>query len=125
MPGADPDQELRIDVSALDEGLFHVALCGDMDIVSSPQFTERIAMLRASHVVVSLAGVGFIDSCGLNALVAAARVVEADGGTIVFASPNERTRRVFDVVRLADVVALEETVDAAVLRARSGDRPGE
>ena len=57
-------------------------------------------------MVVDLAGLTFIDSSGINALVRAASTVEARGGTAVLAAPSPAARRVFEITAESQVVTV-------------------
>jgi anti-anti-sigma factor len=50
-----------------------VAVVGDIDIVSGPEFRECLeaAIEQCDRVIVDLEGVGFMDSTGVNVLVRA------------------------------------------------------
>jgi anti-anti-sigma factor len=113
---------LSITVTEPSEGLFVVALVGDLDIASADELLPILAGLpinARSRVVVDVSGLAFIDSSGLNALVIGARAVEADDGWIVVAGASEHIARVFDVVRLAESVEVEASVLEALRRAES------
>jgi anti-sigma B factor antagonist len=51
-------------------------------------------------VVVDLAGVQFVDSEGLSALLSLARTVHERGGELRFASPSPAVERLFRITRL-------------------------
>ncbi len=106
-----------IDVSQPSPGLYVVALVGEMDIANSSEFTSRIAALGATgadRVVVDLSALSFLDSSGINALVSAAKALEADGGEVTLAAPSAHIRQVFDIVNLSEVVAIEPNLDVAL-----------
>jgi len=71
----------------------------------------------ASRIVVDLSGVSFIDSTGINALVVSCDAVSTAGGSVIFAAPSEQTARLFELLRLTDVVTVEESLDEALARA--------
>ena len=104
-----------------------VVLAGEMDIVSSGEFSRRMAELDVNdpaHVVVDLAGLTFIDSSGINALLRAAGSVEDRGGTAVLRSPSPAARRVFEIARVAQVVTVDETREDALARQPRSDGTG-
>jgi anti-anti-sigma factor len=104
---------VSFDISRTEDGTNVVAVAGELDIASSPALTARMVGL-SGDVVVDLSGLTFIDSSGITALVNAARAVTGGGGLLVIASPSPHTRRVFEIVHLADVVPIEETLAAAL-----------
>jgi anti-sigma B factor antagonist len=93
-----------------------VVLSGEMDIVSTAAFADAMSELESSspdRVVIDIAGLTFIDSSGINALVQAARAIEARGGRAVLASPAPHVQRVFEITRVGDVVAIAADRDEA------------
>lgn len=116
-----------IDVSQPSQGLYVVALSGEMDIATAPEFTSRMTRLGvadSSRVVVDLSGLTFLDSSGINALVSAAKAVEAGGGKVTLAAPTSHIRQVFDIVQLSDVVAIEPSLEAALGNAQENGAGG-
>ena len=116
------DHALSISVTEPGEGLFVVALSGELDMASAADLSVRLAGLRSSartRIVVDVSALAFIDSSGLNALVTSARAVDADEGWIVVAGASEHIARVFDVVRLAESVEIEPSVKEALTRAET------
>ena len=116
------DHALSISVTEPGDGLFVVALSGELDMASAGELSLQLAGLRSSartRIVVDVSGLAFIDSSGLNALVTSARSVDADDGWIVVAGPSQHIARVFDVVRLAESVEIEAYVKEALRRAET------
>ena len=113
-----------IDVTQPAEGLYVIALAGEMDIANSPEFTSRVTELgvTGSHrAVFDLSGLTFLDSSGINALVSVAKAIESEGGEVALAAPSPHIRQVFEIVNLAEVIRIEDTLEAA-LDGRVGDR---
>jgi anti-anti-sigma factor len=103
-------QPLSIDISFPVEGTALVELVGELEVVSVEEFSVRMADLDGggrSHVVIDVAGITFIDSSGINALIRAVRSVEARGGTAVVASPSAVAQRVFEITLLPQLVPVE------------------
>ena len=116
------DHALSISVTEPSEGLFVVALSGELDMASAAELSLRLAGLRSNartRIVVDVSALAFIDSSGLNALVTSARAVDADDGWIVVAGASQHIARVFDVVRLAESVEIEGSVKEALRRAET------
>jgi anti-anti-sigma factor len=113
-----------IEVTQPSEGLYLVALAGEMDIANAPQLTSRIARLGGAgsyRAVFDLSELTFLDSTGINALVSAARSIEAGGGEVVLAAPTPNVQQVFKIVSLSEVVTIEQSLKAA-LDGRIGDQ---
>ena len=118
---------LSIDISFPVEGVALVELVGELDVVSVEEFSVRMSDLRGggrSHVVIDVAGITFIDSSGINALVRSVRSVEARGGTAVIAAPSAVAQRVFAITLLPQIVPVEQDRPTALAMARSRDVSG-
>jgi anti-anti-sigma factor len=111
---ADP---LRIDVARRAERTFVVALAGELDLASAPDLAHRLESLAADHglhVVVDLTQLAFVDSSGISVLLAVARDLAAGAGRLTLVAPPSHTRRVLEIAHVPDVVALADSVEAAV-----------
>jgi len=100
---------LSIETSQPSAGVVVLALAGEADILSADGLrtrVEELSTLLPLHVVFDLAGLTFMDSSGINALVQSVRSVEASGGTAVVTEPTPEVRRVFDIIGLSQVVSL-------------------
>ena len=65
----------------------------------------------------NLAGVSFIDSAGLHALFGVVRVAKEVGASVAFVVPDESpVRRVVELVQLADVAPVCDSVEVAIAR---------
>jgi anti-anti-sigma factor len=118
-----PGALFEIEVSSADDEVKVVALRGELDFDEAPAFGRVLEELRtdgAQKVVVDLSELTFIDSSGISVLVTSARAASAERGTLVLASPNAHVRRVFDIVKLSDLVAIEEGLDGALERLGRG-----
>jgi anti-sigma B factor antagonist len=114
-----PGALFEIEVSSADEEVKVVALRGELDFDEAPAFGRVLEELRtdgAQKVVVDLSELTFIDSSGISVLVTAARAASAARGTLVIASPIPHVRRVFDIVNLSELMAIEERLDGALDR---------
>jgi anti-sigma B factor antagonist len=107
--------ELRAEASDRG-GVTVLALAGDIDLHSAPQVRDRLEDLRGQGrktVVLDLSGVDFLDSSALGTLVAAQRSFAEDGGGLRVACPQPHAQKVFRITRLAEVIPVFETVEAA------------
>lgn len=90
-----------------------VHVVGEVDVATSPLMAAAIERALETdtgdraQVVVDLARVRFIDAGGINVLLRAAQQARAVGGTLVLRSPSRAVRRMLDVLRLHDVLAVE------------------
>jgi anti-anti-sigma factor len=112
-------EPFTIDVEEATPRSVVVSVRGEIDISSSPALSRRLEALDGEapfRVVVDLSRLTFIDSSGIRALILAARAIEARGGSVTLAAPQVHVARVFDTVHLAEVVAIEPSVEAALAR---------
>jgi anti-sigma B factor antagonist len=115
----DATEVLQIAISRPFANVVLVVLTGELDLVSAGDFARELAPVvleRAALVVVDLAGVAFIDSSGLHMLVQTARQVESNGGIAVLAAPAVATRRVFEIARVGDIMAVAQSREEALAR---------
>ena len=66
------------------------------------------------HVVMDLGNVGFIDSCGLGALISALKILRGSGGSLVIANVSEPVEAVLRITRLVRVFEVSPSVEDAV-----------
>jgi anti-anti-sigma factor len=81
---------------------------GEIDMASAPELVEAMARLERSngHLVIDLAGVTFMDSSGLHAVLN--EVMSRNGsGPLVLRHPTRPVRRLLDIIIPAGVEGLE------------------
>jgi anti-anti-sigma factor len=102
------------------DGVLVVALTGELDFLSAPDLCARLSDIGGepgNAVVVDVSGLTFIDSTGLNSLVAGAQAIRATSA-IVVAGASKHVARVFEIVRLAETIRVESTIEDAMRAAR-------
>ncbi|HYZ98218.1 MAG TPA: STAS domain-containing protein [Acidimicrobiales bacterium] len=85
-------------------------LAGDFDIVTSEGIKRELAeLVDAGHasLVLDLAGVGFVDSSGLGALVALHRYAESQGGRFAVRGVPPPVQRLFAITGLDGLLAVD------------------
>ena len=90
---------------------------GDIDAWTAPQLRERVRDLAGSgtvHLIADLRGVGFLDSAGLGALVAARKELRGREGSLMLAAGAGRIVQVLRITGLTDAFALHSCVLEAV-----------
>jgi anti-sigma B factor antagonist len=116
------DQEGRlmfnVELSASDFGGHAVvALCGELDLSDAPDVAAHLIAAVAAYgpsVIVDLAGLTFIDSCGLDVLVRVLRWTQRSGGDLPLTAPQHQVRRVLEITGLIDVFTVYPNVTQAV-----------
>lgn len=97
-------------------GTVVIDMSGEVDVLLIPSLARCLdEVIAAGHrrVVLDLAGVEFIDSAGLAAIVRAYKRMGRHGGSLRVRGPSPRIRRVLDMVGLTTVVPLEEALPGA------------
>jgi len=85
------------------EGQTLVALAGELDIASAPQFEEGLAAVERDTpgvLVLDLRKVEFIDSTGLRSVIAADERARSTGRRFVIVRGTAAVERVFSVTQL-------------------------
>jgi anti-sigma B factor antagonist len=77
-----------------------VMLAGELDTSNVAQLYEELAELTRQgvrHITIDLAGLEFVDSTGLSALIAAHKRAASQGGELILHSPGRDIRRQFQM----------------------------
>lgn len=103
-----------------------VQVQGELDLSTAPRLRQELVTLADDGVLdvtVDLADIGFIDSSGLSALVAAHRRLREQGGDLGLRAPSPSTRKVLEITGLTGLLRLEATEGVGSVDAISG--PGD
>lgn len=90
-----------------------------------PVLRERIDRLVGaghSHIVLNLADVSYVDSCGIGLLIAKLVSVRRNGGDVRLANLTSRSHHLLEITRLLDVFLVFASEKDAVASYAS-DRP--
>jgi anti-sigma B factor antagonist len=96
------------------------AVSGEIDVYTAPTLREKLTELVDSgprRIVVDMAQVGFCDSTGLGALVAAQNYARERTVDLSLAAAQERVVKVLRITGLDQVFTVHPTVDAATAAA--------
>ena len=99
-------------------------LWGELDLSTAPRLDEQLLNMSDEGVLdvtVDLARLDFIDSSGLQALVAGLKRLREQGGDLGLRSPKPSTLKVLQITGLRSVFRLESVEGAASIDA-SADR---
>ncbi|MET7951011.1 STAS domain-containing protein [Micromonospora sp. NPDC005324] len=97
---------------------------GELDMATSPQLREglqRLVDAGEHQVVVDLAGVGFMDSSALGALVVMFKAMRVVGGRLCLAAVQPAVRSVLTVTSVDRVIDVYDSVQAAEASVPSTD----
>ncbi len=94
-----------------------VALRGELDVMDAASVVAQLSAVaaRGRVVIVDLAGLEFIDSSGLAALVRVRRQARHAGGDLLLAAPQRQVLRILAVTRLIDAFSVHDGVAAAAV----------
>ena len=93
-----------------------VGVSGEVDVYAAPALRDGLTELLqdGSSVVVDLTEVGFLDSTGLGALVAARTTAAERGASLPLVCTHQRILKLFTITGLDGVFHIYDSVDSAV-----------
>jgi anti-sigma B factor antagonist len=109
--------EFSIDDHRLDDDTHVIAVAGEVDLFTAPEFKERVMAPIAAdvaRVVVDLSDASFIDSSSLGVLIGAHRRLRARGGRLMVACDHAAILKTFRVTGLDSVFTIAPTVEEAL-----------
>jgi anti-sigma B factor antagonist len=100
------------------DGQAVVALRGELGEADAASVAAALAAVaaRTPEIIVDLAGLEFIDSSGLAALVLVRVQARQAGGDLLLAAPHDQVLQVLGVIRLAEVFSVHASVEQAAGR---------
>lgn len=109
--------ELLVEIETLTDG-FLLRPQGDVDMARSPalrsKFTEVLKNTPA-RLILDLAHVPYMDSCGLATLIEALQITRAQKIKFIICNLSARVRSVFELSRLTTVLTVVDTHEQALL----------
>ena len=94
----------------LEDGALLIALEGELDTLSSPDFEDMLEPLlaEAQSLTLDFEKLEYISSAGLRVLLAAEQTLEERGAERVrVVNMNSTIRNIFDITGFTDVLAVE------------------
>jgi anti-sigma B factor antagonist len=98
------------------EGNAVVALYGELGLADAPGLASHLITAVAAcgpSIVVDLAGLELVDSCGLEVLVRVLKWTRESGGDTALAAPQQQVRQLLRVTGLIDVFSVYPSVEQA------------
>ena len=109
--------EFAIEDRRIDGKAHVVAVTGEVDLFTAPEFKQRVLAPIAAgidRVIVDLTETTFIDSSSLGALIGAHRRLQQRGGRLVVACDTEAIVKTFRITGLDGVFTIVNSVQAAL-----------
>ena len=100
-------------------------VCGELDLSTASRLDEQLVSLADEgvlNVTLDLANLDFIDSSGLQALVAGLKRLRAQGGDLGLRSPRASTLKVLEITGLTGLFHLVGAIEGAGFIDASPDR---
>jgi anti-sigma B factor antagonist len=94
-----------------------IALGGEVDLYTAPEFKERMVELIEAgkrRIVVDLSDATFIDSTTLGVLVGGVKRLRPVGGSLALVCTDENITKIFEITGLDRVFPIHPTRDAAL-----------
>jgi anti-sigma B factor antagonist len=107
---------ISVDLSTREcDGQVVVALRGVLDVADAVSVAAALTAVAARErdIIIDLAGLEFIDSSGVAALVRGRRQARYAGAELLLAAPQEQVLRVLTLTRLIDVFPVHASVAEA------------
>jgi len=107
---------VSVDLSTREcDGQVIVALRGVLDVADAVSVAAALTAVAARErdIIIDLAGLEFIDSSGVAALVRGRRQARHAGGELLLAAPQQQVLRVLTLTRLIDVFPVHASVAEA------------
>jgi anti-sigma B factor antagonist len=94
-----------------------LTLRGEIDVYTAPRLRQAIIDLvdgGATHIVVDMEKVDFLDSTGLGVLVGGLKRVKVKEGELAIVTTQDKILKIFDITGLNKVFAIHDSLEAAV-----------
>jgi anti-anti-sigma factor len=114
--GAAPSRRLSIDHATLD-GIRVVVLRGEIDHTAKEHFTQALLAFDGTgpaRTVLDFSDVTFMDSSGINVLVAAHQAANSTQGWVRIAGAGGAVRRILHIVGVDQVIECHPTIEQAL-----------
>ncbi len=113
-------QELLTTEIVTGDGYVTICLTGEIDMSNAHAVRDAAICAMRQHktsIRIDLAGVTFMDSIGLEALLATRRRAELDWGQVRLVAPTHAVLRILEVSGLDRIFRIESRAPSAAVRA--------
>ncbi len=101
------------------EGVFVIALSGEVDLYTAPEFKQQVINAvdeGARHVVVDLSETTFIDSTTLGVLIGGVRRLREHDGDLSLVCSDRNISKIFEITGLDRVFSIATSREDALAR---------
>ena len=94
-----------------------IALGGEIDLYTAPEFKERMVALiedGKKRIIVDLSSATFIDSTTLGVLVGGVKRLRPAGGSLALVCTDQNITKIFEITGLDRVFPIHATRDEAL-----------
>jgi anti-anti-sigma factor len=94
-----------------------IHVTGRVDAVTAPEFERTCAQwvgTGARKLIIDFAGLDYISSGGLRAILSAGKTLHAEGGALALCSPGGVVRNVLTVAGFSSLFPIFDSVEAAL-----------
>ena len=112
-----------IKTEQLNGDAYVIALAGEVDLYTAPEFKERMVELIESgkkQIVVDLSQATFIDSTTLGVLVGGVKRLRPAGGSLTLVCTDDNITKIFEITGLDRVFPIHGSRDEALEAIKSG-----
>ncbi len=114
----------QIQDEEIDDQTHVIALGGEVDLYTAPEFKERMVELiddGKKQMVVDLSEATFIDSTTLGVLVGGVKRLRPAGGSLALVCTDQNISKIFEITGLDRVFAIHATRAEALDALRSSE----
>jgi len=116
---------LKLETRSVAKGASIIDIEGEIDVYTAPQLKQQMLDLLdkgATHIVVNLSEVEYLDSTALGVLIGGLKRLRERNGALDIICPNPRIRRIFEITGLDKIFDIYSTEEEAIkaLRGKEG-----
>ena len=111
---------MKLESEELPDGIVRIILSGKLDLAGAHDIDAPFTAAAAGHrgVIVDLAGVTFLASMGLRALVIGAKTATSRGARLVVLGPTPEVEKVLKISGFYVLAAIVHDLETALAAAR-------
>jgi anti-sigma B factor antagonist len=119
---------MNFDISTeqLNEGAFVIALAGEVDLYTAPEFKQQLLDVigrGGKDVIVDFSDTTFIDSTTLGVLVGGVKRLRTNDGQLSLVCSDRNITKIFEITGLDRVFTIYPTRDEAIAKVGTASTP--